>query len=294
MTEKRGIYAGLSGATLEIEEFELGHGLKVSKTFAHLMAPFVMAFAPAPPDKHHPGPWSAVSGGIGFDILAEIFVPEDVEDSLSLDPTFAAWWITAFVRLRLGPSVVVPVIGSHAFSAAKELGHKASFHPIEVERASLNLDPDARTRLSETDLVWIKRHWVPAAQLFEKSDNFRLLFEALDQSMFARHSELALLCLWGGLEAVFSPAKSELRYRISSSIACFLESSGLGRMSLQKRIAKLYDSRSNAAHGRTDKESGSLTETYRLARRTTLKIIEQNHVPTHEQLEAKLFGADPT
>jgi hypothetical protein len=66
-----GIYAGLSGATLETDEFELGHGLKISKTFAHLMAPFLMAFAPAPPGKHHPGPLSAVSGGMGFDILAE-------------------------------------------------------------------------------------------------------------------------------------------------------------------------------------------------------------------------------
>ena len=289
-----GIYAGLSGATLETDEFELGHGLKISKTFAHLMAPFIMAFAPAPPGKHHPGPWSAVSGGMGFDILAEIFVPQDLEEALSLSPTFAAWWITAFVRLRLGPSVVVPVIGTHAFSAAKELGQKVTFHPIEVERPSLNLDPAARTSLSETDLAWIKRYWVATAQLFEESRKFRLLFEAVDQCTFARHATLALLWLWGGLEAVFSPAKNELRYRISSSIACYLESSGLGRMSVQKRIAKLYDSRSAAAHGRTDKESGSLTETYRLARRATLKIVEQNHVPTQEELEAKLFGADPT
>ena len=65
-------------------------------------------------------------------------------------------------------------------------------------------------------------------------------------------------------------------------------------MSLQKRIAKLYDSRSAAAHGRKDRESGSLTETYRLARRTVLKIVEQNNIPTQEELEAKLFGADPT
>jgi hypothetical protein len=39
--------------------------------------------------------------------------------------------------------------------------------------------------------------------------------------MFARHRNLALVWLWAGLEAVFSPDKVELKYRISSSIVSF-------------------------------------------------------------------------
>ena len=34
--------------------------------------------------------------------------------------------------------------------------------------------------------------------------------------------------------------------------------------------------------------------TYALARRALTKMIEDNHVPTKAELEAKLFGADVT
>jgi len=64
-------------------------------------------------------------------------------------------------------------------------------------------------------------------------------------------------------------------------------------MNLQKAISKLYDSRSAAAHGREDKKRDSLQETYTIARRAVVRMIEDNRVPTHVELEAKLFGADP-
>lgn len=40
------IYAGLSGLELEVDEIELEEGLVLRRTYAHLMAPFLMAFAP--------------------------------------------------------------------------------------------------------------------------------------------------------------------------------------------------------------------------------------------------------
>lgn len=66
------LHAGLSGLELEDESFDLGDGLRLSKTYAHLMSPFLMAFAPAPPGGHHPAPWRAASGGFSFDVNAEL------------------------------------------------------------------------------------------------------------------------------------------------------------------------------------------------------------------------------
>ncbi len=152
---------------------------------------------------------------------------------------------------------------------------------------------DNRPHISETDAAWVAKHWIEASNLYQSNDNFRVLLEATDQSMFVRHRSLALLSLWGGIEAIFSPDKAELRYRISSGLASFLEPAGIPRMNAQKAIAKLYDSRSAAAHGREDKKTDSLQQTYALARRTVIKMIEENRVPTYMELEAKLFGADP-
>ena len=65
------LYAGVSGLELAEESFDLGDGVVLSRTYAHLMAPFVMAFKrPAEHDQPHPGPWKSLGGGFAFDIDA--------------------------------------------------------------------------------------------------------------------------------------------------------------------------------------------------------------------------------
>jgi len=186
----------------------------------------------------------------------------------------------------------VPVIGQQSFEFAKINHNTAKYYPIETEWRILVLDPDARRTLTEVDLEWVSKYWLGKSKLFKDRGAFFLLFEATDQCMFAKRRGLALLWLWGGMEAVFSPDKAELKYRISSAIASFLEPAGIPRMNAQKAIAKLYDSRSATAHGREDKKSDSLQSTYAIARRAVVRMIEDGRVPTHIELEAKLFGAD--
>jgi hypothetical protein len=146
--------------------------------------------------------------------------------------------------------------------------------------------------LSVVDLEWTRDHWDSRFHLREDSPSFRLLFEATDQAAFNRSPELALLTLWAGLEDLFSPAKSELRYRISSLIAAFLNPPGRLRLEHQKSIAKLYDARSSAAHGRAAALREPLWDIYDLARRVVIKIITEDRVPTKGELEERLFGAD--
>jgi hypothetical protein len=291
--EKR-VFAGLSGVSLDLPEIPLGYGVKLTNSYAHLFAPFMMAFSPAPKGAHHPPPWVAVRGGFSFDLTVQLEIPGSTVETLAIDPMHVAWWITAMLRLRVGPTLLVPVIGEQSFQSAKERNSNAVYHPIETESQILVLDTEGRRNISETDAAWVAKYWVEASALYQSSDGFRTLLEAADQSMFVRHRSLALLSLWGGLEAIFSPDKAELRYRVSAGLATYLEPAGIPRMNAQKAIAKLYDSRSSAAHGREDKRADSLQATYSLARRALVKMIEENRVPTHIELEAKLFGADPS
>ena len=293
MDTSKGLFAGLAGIELEPAEYALGSGVRLTQTYAHLMAHFMMAYSPAPPGQHHPTPWSAAGGGIAFDIHVQLEVPAATLVGLSLDPEFIPWWITALLRLKVGPVFCVPVMGEQSFDNAKTRYNEAKYYPIETEPKILVLDSNARHIATEVDLAWVAKYWQASSRLFYESGPFGQLFVAVDQSMFAKHPGLALLWLWGGLEAVFSPDKAELRYRISSAIASFLEPAGIPRMNLQKAIAKLYDSRSATAHGRENKKDDSLQNTYGIARRAVIKMIEENRVPTRTELEAKLFGADP-
>lgn len=62
---------------------------------------------------------------------------------------------------------------------------------------------------------------------------------------------------------------------------------GAGRLELQKKIAKLYDARSQATHGGSDLPDDALCDTYA---RVITKVVEANHVPTREDLYDASFG----
>ena len=70
-----------------MEQFELAEGLTIRQTFAHVMSPYLIAFAkPDAASKPHPGPWRPASGGIGFDVCIEVALAEiaGLLDELSL------------------------------------------------------------------------------------------------------------------------------------------------------------------------------------------------------------------
>jgi hypothetical protein len=122
-----------------------------------------------------------------------------------------------------------------------------------------------------------------------RDPRFNDTYRALDSIWETPSPSLALLTLWGALENLFSPAKQELRFRVSANIASYLEVPGTSRLDLHKKLLKLYDARSTAAHG-TGKQLGSaLAETQEVVRRVIYKMLETLHVPSKEELDGILF-----
>ncbi|MGH8502692.1 MAG: hypothetical protein ACREVE_09515 [Gammaproteobacteria bacterium] len=291
--EPEAVYAGLAGRSLDAP-FGLGEGVTLSPTFTHIMAPLMAAFAPAEKGKPHPAPWKAVSGGFGFDIVCELRVPTTTARRHNDDPYDTLRCITALIRLRSGPGITLPAITTLPFSEVKTSGNDVHIWPYEIEPRLLRLQSNYPQSITELELAWVKAHWAAACSLAKRHDELNLAVQAYDQCPFHRSPSIALLTLWAALEALFSGGREELRFRISAGVAAFLEPPGIGRLSLQKHIAKLYDSRSAAAHGRVEKAQEPLLDTYSLARRALIKMIEDNLVPTKAELEVKLFGADVT
>jgi hypothetical protein len=134
-------------------------------------------------------------------------------------------------------------------------------------------------------------HWTATHQLLNGNSEFALAVEAIDTGQFVQSTALALVSLWGALEALFSPSTSELKFRVSALIAAFLEPPGTGRATLQKEIAKLYDKRSAAAHGKPKHQPEDLLATFNLLRRVLIKMISSGKVPSKDDLEGMLFGS---
>jgi len=288
-TWKGDLYAGISGLELEELAFDLGHGITLKKTYAHLTMPFLMAFKSAPKASYHPAPWKAVSGGYGWDITSELYIPGATESKLG--PSIAlARTILFLLRLNVNPGSTLPVFSQHAFSSLPNINdNETRLIPYEISPRYFQLN-STENLATNASVGWISERWEITHQLLKSSSEFSLAVEAIDSGQFVRQSALSLISLWGALEALFSPSSSELKFRVSSLIAAFLESPGKPRLVLQKEVARLYDKRSAAAHGKPKHDAEDLLKTFNLLRRVLFKIIDDGKVPTKEMLEAALFG----
>lgn len=282
------LHAGIAGVGMAVDEFELGEGLVLRKTYAHFMAPFLMAFAPRGEDGTHPRPWSAVSGGLGFDIQIELYVPASFHRPQFFDRLNTVWWIASLMRLRGAFAANVPVIADRPYAEIASAWNQAKILPVEVLPRRLLREPDL-TLLSQNELEWLKRIWLTGGQLMNKS-KFNDAFQAVDSAGAMPTPAVALLAVWGALEHLFSPAKQELRFRVSANIASYLEEPGQGRLDLHRKLMKLYDARSGVAHGPNLKSPDAWPETYAIANRVLMKMLAVGRVPSQQDLERQLFG----
>lgn len=286
-------YIGVTGLTVAEEVVDLGQGVLLKPTFAHLMAPHIMAFRPADKGKPHPGPWRAARGGLSIDITAELCVPtDDLPFSLTTDDL--AWWVLALLRLSYRPYVFAPVVSDVSFTEAATSDLEPTLTPWEIEPPRFGRPADRSAALSEEEQRWLRSNWLGAVQLGAQNPKFMTALEAFDSCRTGRAEAASLLALWGALEQLFAPSAGELRYRVSSNIAAFLEPRGPSRLATFKRLLKLYDRRSTAAHSVADIEEAEFTGSWVVLRNALMKMVVDDHVPNQADFERLQFVEDAT
>lgn len=292
--QPRDFHAGLSGLDLGQRTFDFGHGVQLRPTFAHLFSTDILAFErPATPVSFHPGPWQAVSHKKGIDILAELYIPRSYKHP-KLSHSAIARTIVTILRLWSDPQVTLQVL---ARSPISELNQQYSTEndaePVAILAATharqFDLGLVDTTRVIES-IEWVVDHWADAADLRASSPEFDFALETFDNAQLIPNTAMMLVSLWGALEAVFSPHKSELVFRVSAQLAAFLMPRGKARLEKQREIVKLYNLRSAAAHGFPKHAGEDLVKTFELLRAAIVRMIERKSVPTKEALEVMLFS----
>lgn len=282
MTE---LYVGLAGLPLDQDEFDLGERIVIRKTYAHLMMPIVMAFKPALAGQPHPAPWRAVQGGGGHDIIAELRVKDAQMGDLERCHVYAS-----VLRLWSNPATTMIVTSTRSLADFVEsydetfqlipMQVQERLHPYGVEGGSLN----------EIGAAYVKSYAPVAYKLWKESAEFKLALDALNSSQYQQNTALILVSLWAAFEALFLGDRSELRFRVSSYMASYLEKYGPERAKRQKRIAELYDKRSAAVHGLPTHNSDDVVATLNLMRDVLMMILTGGAIPTREELQKELLG----
>jgi hypothetical protein len=244
----------------------------------------MLAFAPAKEGKPSPIPWRAVaanSEAVAVDLLAELAVPGSSDPS---DPTLHidwASWIALLLRFLTQGIVTITLVSPVDSQGLREGKAEATLSeriPVVSERSII----------SAAMADWLKQNWY---QSFDLSYNDAILYAV--SSLYHSHrasKDLGMVSVWAGLERIFSTKDAELKYRVCTNLASFLEPPGESRYMLFRHLNKLYDDRSKAAHGSPMKNPRAYEESVSIASRALLRIIEANSVPGKDDLERELLA----
>ena len=291
--EQRDLFLGLTDLSLDDSPVDLGDGLVLSKTFAKFLSPLPLVnTAPPDPDplKLSPAYWQCSARD--NEVLAQLFIPATAVASFSKRYELGSF-LVALLRLWSDPSIGLHVLSSHNFASLVGLPDtdRPVLIPIETHMRHFRLATIEPSSVVPS-LPWVKDNWKTAYRLYVSSAEFRLAVDTLDSGQFVPNPALALVALWGALEAIFSPSTAELKFRVSALIASYLKPPGQERLELQKQMASLYDMRSAAAHGKPKHHGDDLLKTFELLRRVVIRMIHDGAVPTKDLLERRLFGAE--
>jgi hypothetical protein len=191
------------------------------------------------------------------------------------------------LRLTSAPTMAVPV---KLDMPIQEAGKQANpFIQLFENEALVFQSPTDGTPIHKDNLDWFKENWSEIAKLVRANPLLLASLEICDDCRIRRHTSHSMLAIWGALEHLFSPSKTELRHRVASNIAAFLEPRGEKRLNKYKEVLKLYDQRSIAAHTTTSIQPQHFMESWVLLRNVLLKIVLEMKVPTQSDFENSLF-----
>ncbi|CAM8622426.1 Apea-like HEPN [Comamonadaceae bacterium] len=283
-------YAGLTNLDLGIAREELGHGISLSQTYVHVMAHAMLAFKPPKPSSPHEGPWVHAPGGFALTVDVQLHIPATYKRPKTANFAVATR-IVGLLRIWVDPHIRLAFVSHVPFDQLPDESKRANVAALTMETEPIRITFNAASDHTHIELLeWVRQNWEAALDLAENNVPFALALDVLESVLFVKNPALALVSIWGALEALFTGTKSELRFRVSSLIATYLEPPGTGRAKLQKDAAKLYDSRSAAAHGSPKHAKGDIADSYDLLRQAVIKMISEKRVPDNKSLEAMLFG----
>jgi hypothetical protein len=201
-----------------------------------------------------------------------------------------AWWFLSALRVRTLAEFLVPAVSDHSWSTIAGVSEGTCQIALleDVTRARRFAGPICVT---SPDLVWVDEHLTRFIDLLEKPA-FRLAVDSLTTHQHEASLRMTTASLWAGVEALFG-ISTELRFRLASLIAAFLEERGKARVGRYRSVKKLYDFRSRAVHGAVVDDSAMhehIRQVRLLLSSLLCKIAELGHFPSEDDWETALFG----
>ncbi|WP_055129207.1 HEPN domain-containing protein [Pseudomonas mediterranea] len=200
------------------------------------------------------------------------------------------WWIISALRTRSQVDILVPAVADVSWDVIPAVEADAcKIQLLEDVPAARRLD--VQTAVSVDALDWVNAQLKSWINLLERPA-FRLAVDAMTTHHHHANLRMSAAALWSGFEALFG-INSELRFRLALLAAAYLEDRGPDRVSLYRRIKKLYDYRSKAVHGGATTDEmlvDHIIEVRCLLSRFLCRMTEQCCQPSIDEFEVLLLS----
>jgi hypothetical protein len=284
--ERVTLYGGISGLPIAIPEFRICDGLLVRETYAHVMAPYLLAFGkPRRPGAPHPPPWKSARGGLAFDVTIEVVLAQAARPT-GLDRLNTLWWVLALLRLVTGAPLRMPVVSDIAFAAVPSSTAEPNFWSVEMPPRQLRVARKAPTEIMGEHLEWVRDTCLDGALLLE-DDAFNRAFQTFDSAIWAHSPGSAIVMAWASLETLFRPGRQQVTKTLASCVASFLYQAGPARDRAYQKVVRLYEARGSAAHDAQLPEAEQLLDSFDLARLVLTQCLEARKLPNPSELMAR-------
>ena len=281
--ERLPLFGGLAGAQLGTDEFQICEGLVLRQTYAHLMSPYILAFArPEGAGRYHPGPWKSTRGGEWLDLEIEVALREDVRPT-GFNRLNTLWWVLALLRLSTGANLRMPVVSDTSLSGITDTPIDPIIWPMETLPRQLSAMSDPPKMIDKRHLLWVRQVFASGSQLMN-DPAFGRSFQTFDDAIWAHSTSSAIIMIWAALETLMQPGRPDTTKRLSSLLAALLEPVGAERERLFQRIRSLYEARGNSAHASRSPETQQLLESFEIARKTFVYCIDNGRLPIASKL----------
>ncbi|WP_213154112.1 HEPN domain-containing protein [Pseudomonas carnis] len=200
------------------------------------------------------------------------------------------WWIISALRTRSQVDILVPAVAGVSWDVIPAIeADGCKIQLLEDVPAARRLD--VQTAVSVDALDWVNAQLKSWINLLERPA-FRLAVDAMTTHHHHANLRMSAAALWSGFEALFG-INSELRFRLALLAAAYLEDRGPERVSLYRRIKKLYDYRSKAVHGGATTDEmlvDHIIEVRCLLSRLLCRMTEQCCQPSIDEFEVLLLS----
>jgi hypothetical protein len=275
------LYGCLTGFTLPVENFEIGPGLLLRKTFVDTFGRRSMGFvAPRAPAMPHPAPWAPVHGESSSMVKArvELAVTQTSLQGFTL-PTATAWFVASLLRLQINTPVRMAVLANMPFDSMSDNWQTVEAMAFEAGTKQWGVFRAESVQATLEDLLWLRRCLPVAARLYQ-DERFQRAFSIYDEALWATRKELVTVLIWTALEILFEASGEQNKTRAISELAS--EWIGYDRADRDRAynvIRELYHKRGRVVHAGRQIETADLIQSLQICKAVFANVLTREKLP---------------